>query len=86
MKLLANSKQVMRSIRDNITEDILLNEIYEIIRLPMYADRIRNDSKAHLHTNAARRRWWAEWRIATVFKVVTRTRSTQCQTFDACMW
>ncbi|KAM7463992.1 hypothetical protein LguiA_032113 [Lonicera macranthoides] len=40
-------KKVMRSIRDNITEDILLNEINEIIRLPMYADRIRNDSKAH---------------------------------------
>ncbi|KAK9290060.1 hypothetical protein L1049_008224 [Liquidambar formosana] len=49
-------KKVMRSIRDNITEDILLNEISEIIRLPMYADRIRNDSKAHHHTNSARRR------------------------------
>ncbi|KAK7256866.1 hypothetical protein RIF29_30409 [Crotalaria pallida] len=40
-------KKVMRSIKDNITEDILLNEIHEIIRLPMYADRIRTDSKAH---------------------------------------
>ncbi|BBH06237.1 mRNA capping enzyme family protein [Prunus dulcis] len=50
-------KKVMRSIRDNITQDILLNEIYEIIRLPMYADRIRNDSKAaQQHANAARRR------------------------------
>ncbi|KAK4268654.1 hypothetical protein QN277_025274 [Acacia crassicarpa] len=49
-------KKVMRSIRDNITEDVLLNEISEIIRLPMYADRIRIDSKAHHHTNAARRR------------------------------
>ncbi|KAJ4704509.1 mRNA-capping enzyme-like [Melia azedarach] len=49
-------KKVMRSIRDNITEDVLLNEINEITRLPMYADRIRNDSKAHLHTNSARRR------------------------------
>ncbi|KAF8394951.1 hypothetical protein HHK36_018890 [Tetracentron sinense] len=49
-------KKVMRSIRDNITEDVLLNEIGEIIRLPMYADRIRNDSKAHQHTNAGRRR------------------------------
>lgn len=48
----------MRSIRDNITEEVLLNEIQEIIRLPMYADRIRNDSKAHLHTSSARRRWW----------------------------
>ena len=45
-------KKVMRSIRDNITEDVLLNEINEIVRLPMYADRIRNDSK----TNSARRR------------------------------
>ena len=49
-------KQVMRSIKDNITEDVLLNEIYEIIRLPMYADRIRNDSKAHQHSNTTRRR------------------------------
>ncbi|KAK2966141.1 hypothetical protein RJ640_018394 [Escallonia rubra] len=45
-------KKVMRSIRDNITEEVLLNEINEIILLPMYADRIRNDSKA----NAVRRR------------------------------
>ncbi|KAG5550417.1 hypothetical protein RHGRI_015392 [Rhododendron griersonianum] len=49
-------KKVMRSIRDNITEEVLLNEIHEIIRLPMYADRIRNDSKAHHHSNTARRR------------------------------
>uniref|UniRef100_A0A2C9VEM6 mRNA guanylyltransferase n=1 Tax=Manihot esculenta TaxID=3983 RepID=A0A2C9VEM6_MANES len=49
-------RKVMRSIKDNITEDILLNEINEIIRLPMYADRIRNDSKAHQHTASARRR------------------------------
>ncbi|KAF7845405.1 mRNA-capping enzyme-like [Senna tora] len=49
-------KKVMRSIRDNITEEVLLNEIYEIIRLPMYADRIKIDSKAHHHTGAARRR------------------------------
>lgn len=47
----------MRSIRDNITEEDLLNEISEIIRLPMYADRIRNDSKANQHANVARRRW-----------------------------
>ncbi|TXG72886.1 hypothetical protein EZV62_001465 [Acer yangbiense] len=45
-------KKVMRSIRDNITEEVLMNEINEIVRLPMYADRIRNDSK----TNSARRR------------------------------
>lgn len=57
MKLLAAfKKQVMRSIKDNITEDVLLNEINEIIRLPMYADRIRNDSKAHQHSNSARRK------------------------------
>ncbi|XWS55565.1 hypothetical protein CRYUN_Cryun09bG0011100 [Craigia yunnanensis] len=36
-------KKVMRSIRDNITEEILINEINEIIRLPLYADRIRID-------------------------------------------
>lgn len=30
----------MRSINDNITEEVLLNEIAEIVRLPMYADRI----------------------------------------------
>ncbi|XP_006355384.1 mRNA-capping enzyme-like isoform X1 [Solanum tuberosum] len=41
-------RKVMRSITDNITEEVLLNEIYEIIRLPMYADRIQSDSKAHV--------------------------------------
>ncbi|KAM3693145.1 hypothetical protein ACJW31_08G144200 [Castanea mollissima] len=46
-------KKVVRSIRDNITKDILLNEIEEIIRLPMYVDRIQNDSKAHHQTNLA---------------------------------
>lgn len=45
----------MKSIKDNITEDVLLDEIYEIIRLPMYADRIRNDSKA-AQQHLARRR------------------------------
>lgn len=50
-------RKVMRSIRDNITEEVLLNEIYEIIRLPMYADRIRIDSKAaQQHANSVRRR------------------------------
>ncbi|GMY25433.1 mRNA-capping enzyme [Fagus crenata] len=49
-------RKVLRSIKDNITEEILLNEIEEILRLPMYADRIRNDSKAHHQTNPARRR------------------------------
>ncbi|KAH1257084.1 mRNA-capping enzyme [Glycine soja] len=49
-------RKVLRSIRDNITEEDLLNEISEIIRLPMYADRIRIDSKANQHANVARRR------------------------------
>ncbi|KAG7033790.1 hypothetical protein SDJN02_03515, partial [Cucurbita argyrosperma subsp. argyrosperma] len=49
-------RKVMRSIKDNITEEDLLKEIHEIIRLPMYADRIRNDSKAAQHTNSTRRR------------------------------
>ncbi|PIN02763.1 hypothetical protein CDL12_24716 [Handroanthus impetiginosus] len=48
-------RKVMRSIKDNITEDILLNEINEIIRLPMYADRIQNESKAHQHNSSRRR-------------------------------
>ncbi|KAF9680005.1 hypothetical protein SADUNF_Sadunf06G0075200 [Salix dunnii] len=48
-------KKVMRSINDNITEDVLLHEIDEIIQLPMYADRIRIESKAQQHANAARR-------------------------------
>ncbi|KAG5042662.1 hypothetical protein JHK87_006577 [Glycine soja] len=48
-------RKVLRSIRDNITEEDLLNEISEIIRLPMYADRIRIDSKANQHANVARR-------------------------------
>lgn len=38
-------RKVMRSIKDNITEDVLLNEINEIICLPMYADRIQYDSR-----------------------------------------
>ncbi|CAA0832860.1 mRNA capping enzyme family protein [Striga hermonthica] len=48
-------KKVMRSIKDNITEEVLLNEINEIIRLPMYADRIQNESKAHQHHSSRRR-------------------------------
>ncbi|KAI3973213.1 hypothetical protein MKW92_038666 [Papaver armeniacum] len=40
-------RKVMQSIKDNITEDVLLEDIGEIVRLPMYADRIRNDTKAH---------------------------------------
>ncbi|KAK3016222.1 hypothetical protein RJ639_006461, partial [Escallonia herrerae] len=43
-------RKVMRSITDNITEEVVLNEINEIIRLPMYADRIKNDCRAFLKT------------------------------------
>ncbi|KAJ1433051.1 Tyrosine specific protein phosphatases domain [Sesbania bispinosa] len=49
-------RKVMRSIKDNITEDVLLNEIREIIRLPLYADRIQRDIKAHQHMVSSRRR------------------------------
>lgn len=51
------SWQVMRSIKDNITEEILLDEIHETIQLPMYADRIQRDSKPH----SVRRKWWVVW-------------------------
>ncbi|XP_023637159.1 mRNA-capping enzyme [Capsella rubella] len=44
--------KVIKCITDNITEQVLLQEIREIIRLPMYADRIKIDSRAA----AARRR------------------------------
>ncbi|XP_051114210.1 uncharacterized protein LOC127239890 isoform X2 [Andrographis paniculata] len=49
-------KKVMRSIRDNITEEILLNEIKEILCLPMYAHRIENASKSRQHNHPQRRR------------------------------
>ncbi|KAF6150743.1 hypothetical protein GIB67_020826 [Kingdonia uniflora] len=39
-------RKVMRSIKDNITEDVLLGELHEIVRLPMYVEGIRNDTKA----------------------------------------
>uniref|UniRef100_A0A1J3K656 mRNA guanylyltransferase n=1 Tax=Noccaea caerulescens TaxID=107243 RepID=A0A1J3K656_NOCCA len=39
------ARKVIKSIDDNITEDVLLGEMREIIRLPMYADRIRSDSQ-----------------------------------------
>ncbi|XP_052623183.1 uncharacterized protein LOC111886388 isoform X2 [Lactuca sativa] len=38
-------KKVLRSIKDNITEEVVLNEINDIIRLPMYADRIETDCR-----------------------------------------
>ncbi|OIT02781.1 PREDICTED: mRNA-capping enzyme-like [Nicotiana attenuata] len=49
-------RKVLRSITDNITEEVLLNEIYEIIRLPIYVEGIQNDSKAHHHSSSVRRR------------------------------
>ncbi|KAI3930139.1 hypothetical protein MKW98_004891 [Papaver atlanticum] len=49
-------RKVMRSIKDNITEEVLLEDIGEIVRLPMYADRIMNDSKAHSRQHSGRRR------------------------------
>ncbi|XP_076912984.1 uncharacterized protein LOC143571445 [Bidens hawaiensis] len=39
-------KKVIRSIKDNITEEVVLDEINDIVRLPMYADRISMDTKA----------------------------------------
>lgn len=35
----------MQSIKDNITEEVVLNEIEQIVRLPMYADRDLIDSR-----------------------------------------
>ncbi|XP_006663896.1 mRNA-capping enzyme-like [Oryza brachyantha] len=46
-------RKVMRSITDNITEDKLLEEIYEIMNLPMYADR---KAKPHARNMAQQRR------------------------------
>lgn len=47
-------RKVMRSIKDNITEEVLLDEIREIIQLPMYKDRIQQDSKGHHHSGSGR--------------------------------
>ncbi|KAI3840521.1 hypothetical protein MKX03_014220 [Papaver bracteatum] len=49
-------RKVMRRIKDNITEEILLEDIGEIVRLPMYADRIRNETEAHSKQHSGRRR------------------------------
>lgn len=46
--------KVMRSIRDNITEEVLLNEMNDIIRLPLYELRVGNDRKANQQKNEAR--------------------------------
>ncbi|XP_006662831.1 mRNA-capping enzyme-like [Oryza brachyantha] len=42
-------RKVMRSITDNITEEKLLEEIHEITRLPMYADRIKHAQAKMAH-------------------------------------
>ncbi|CAM8936432.1 unnamed protein product [Rhodiola kirilowii] len=49
-------RKVKRSIKDNITEDDLLAEIDEILRLPMYADRIRADTIQAEHERKRRMR------------------------------
>ncbi|XP_050366167.1 uncharacterized protein LOC126784719 isoform X2 [Argentina anserina] len=51
--------KVMKSIKDNITEEVVLKEIDEIVRLPMYADRIQTDIRAHEHTSSSRQVWLA---------------------------
>lgn len=43
---LVQGLRVIKSIMDNITEDVLLDEIRQIIRLPMYVERIRMDIQA----------------------------------------
>ncbi|KAL1194068.1 hypothetical protein V5N11_004113 [Cardamine amara subsp. amara] len=40
------ARKVIKSITDDITEEVLLQETREIIHLPMYADRIRADLRA----------------------------------------
>lgn len=48
-------RKVMRSIKDNITEELLLDEISEIITLPMYEDRIKEaEAKKHQHRRRPR--------------------------------
>ncbi|CAA6663422.1 unnamed protein product [Spirodela intermedia] len=48
--------KVMKSIKDNITEEVLLNEIGEIVQLPMYTDRIaKAQQMQHLHAGVRRR-------------------------------
>ncbi|KAK4392290.1 capping enzyme [Sesamum angolense] len=52
-------KKVMRSIRDNITEDILLNEINEIIRLPiLFVARVDEFLATRQHFLVA----WGQWK------------------------
>ncbi|XP_004301983.1 PREDICTED: mRNA-capping enzyme-like [Fragaria vesca subsp. vesca] len=47
--------KIMQSMKDNITQEVLLNEIDEITRLPIYVHRIQKDSKApERHTSSAK--------------------------------
>lgn len=47
--MLVNLWQVLISINDKITEDVLLNQLGEIVRLPMYVyrDNEAQQSKRH---------------------------------------
>ncbi|MCO5554041.1 hypothetical protein L7F22_007567 [Adiantum nelumboides] len=38
-------RKVMESIEDNITEEVLLSEIHEILHLPMYRERIQQEQR-----------------------------------------
>ncbi|OWM68652.1 hypothetical protein CDL15_Pgr023617 [Punica granatum] len=42
-------QEVMESINDNITADVLLSEIDEIIHLPMYAYRMKTKTSSAWH-------------------------------------
>ncbi|CAN1171937.1 mRNA-capping enzyme [Linum perenne] len=41
--------KVMKSIKDNITEDVVLDKILEIVKLPSYVYRTNSDIEAHRH-------------------------------------
>jgi len=46
----------MGSIKDNITEEDLQNEFQDILRLPLYTDRIARDEQAARQAHHARRK------------------------------
>jgi len=48
--------QVMGSIQDNITDEVLLEEINEIIRLPLYTQHMARDQQEAAQAAHARRR------------------------------
>ncbi|KAK1326659.1 hypothetical protein QJS10_CPA01g00993 [Acorus calamus] len=50
--------KVKRSISDNITEEVLLDEISQIVKLPMYADRMAkaHQQQHHQHAHMEKRR------------------------------